>query len=391
MQWRCRQEVEDALWAAARTHLPARALDRKRLLQAITQRTALYTTEREHLSASAHSQMPATDIAARTLFFGVADAAKIAIPLQELAGRNLLPTAATWKILDLGGGGGAMGLGILSFAADHHPGLSLEIDAVDLDEDALAIYQSALQVLCSDNQDFPQSEIRTHLASVTQFEIERGGYDLVIAGTLLNELPEPEAEALTIRAMAGVREKGALILIEPALRTTSRALHRVRDLLIEADATIFAPCTRSAAPCPALQDASDWCHEDRPVVLPSRARQLAASTGLRDGGLKFSYVVARHDTEKLVEGDAEELAWRVVSQPQRGKGQRECFACSEVGRKKVRLLKRNRNSGNRFFDRARRGDVLIGRLDAEIKSERVEISKEQRVKLCRPANLVDDG
>ncbi len=388
MQWRCRQEVEDALWVAARAQLPAMALDRKRLVQAITERTALYTSEREKLAATTGTDMPSPDLAARTLFFGVADAAKISIPLQELAGRGLLPKGSSWRVLDLGAGGGAMGLGVLSFAADFYPGLGLHIDAVDLDGKALALYSEALANLCQSGADIGHSEIRTIAASAMEFEIEEGAYDLVLAGTLLNELSEPNASQLALRAIQGVSEGGSLILIEPALRDTSRALHRVRDSLIASNATIFAPCTRTKGPCPALADEADWCHEARPGVLPSRARQLAAITGLRDGGLKFSYLVARHGKEKLVESESQ--AWRVVSQPQRGKGQRECFACSDSGRHRLRLLKRNRSSANRIFDRARRGDVLLANLAEPLKADRVEISKSQGVQLVRPALVTDD-
>jgi ribosomal protein RSM22 (predicted rRNA methylase) len=390
MQWRCRQEVEDVLWAAARAQLPAMALERKRLLQAITERTALYTTEREGLRAAARDDMPSTDLAARSLFFGVADAAKISIPLHELAGRNLLPPGESWRILDLGAGGGAMGLGLLSYAADHHPGLSVQIDAVDLDDKALAIYSEAIARAGESSMDLGAVEIRTHASSALDFTIAASDYDLIILGSMLNELSESERTTLASGAMQGVNAAGALIIIEPALRETSRALHRVRDSLIEGRATIFAPCTRAAAPCPALSDERDWCHEDRAGVLPDRARQMAQSTGLRDGGLKFSYLVARHGGEPLVQTEGEELALRVVSQPQRGKGQRECFACSECGRQRVRLLKRNRNSGNRLFDRAKRGDVLLTTRACMSEGERHDVARDQPVTLCRPASLASD-
>lgn len=390
MQWRCRQEVEDALWAAARAQLPAMALERKRLLQAITERTALYTTERDALRAVARQEMPSTDLAARALFFGVADAAKISIPLHELAGRNLLPPGETWRVLDLGAGGGAMGLGLLSYLADHHPGVGVQIDAVDLDDKALAIYSAALAQVAQSAMELGATEIRTQAMSALDFHITADSYDLVIVGTMLNELTGAERTTLASRAMQGVKGEGALIVIEPALRETSRALHRVRDSLISESATIFAPCTRSSAPCPALSDERDWCHEDRAGVLPNRARQMAQTTGLRDGGLKFSYLVARHGDESLVPVAEDELALRVVSQPQRGKGQRECFACSDCGRQRVRLLKRNRNGGNRFFDRAKRGDVLVTNRATMSGGERHDVTREQAVALLRPASLASD-
>ncbi len=389
MEWRCRQEIEDALWSAARELLPVSALDRKRLLRAITERTALYTTQRDELQDVAGLVQPASDLAARSLFFTVADAAKIAIPLSELASRSLLPKGERWRVLDLGAGAGAMGLGVLSFAADHHPGIALDIDAVDVDEAALQIYSAALQRLPHQSLELGTSSITCRGASTAQLEVAESSYDLVLLGSMLNELPAADATKLAKRAMTALRPGGAVIIIEPALRETSRRLHEIRDALLASGTHIFAPCTRTQAPCPALLDERDWCHEDRPGVLPNRARQLAQSTGLRDGGLKFSYLVARHEPDALVEATDTGEALRVVSQPQRSKGQRSCFACGQKGRLRVRLLKRNRSDRNRLFERAHRGDVVITDNEAWPDDEICDIAKTQELVLLRPANDED--
>jgi ribosomal protein RSM22 (predicted rRNA methylase) len=60
------------------------------------------------------------------------------------------------------------------------------------------------------------------------------------------------------------------------------------------------------------------------------------------------------------------LARRVVSEPLESKGKRELYGCSDDGRVKLRLLRRHRTDANRAFERARRGDVLIGVGDAEV-------------------------
>ena len=392
MEWRCRQEIEDALWQAARTQLRPNDLQRKPLLRAITERTALYTTERDELAAVARASMPGVDLAARALFFSVADAAKVSIPLSELAGRSRLPTGSRWKVLDLGAGAGAMGLGLLSFAADHHPGLGVHIDAVDLDASALSIYSGAVGAIGNSKLDLGTLSIQTIESSAVKYSAREGHYDLVVLGSMLNELSESDRIALATRAMSAVAPGGAMIIVEPALRVTSRALHRVRDALIVGGAHVFAPCTNPDTSCPALADERDWCHEDRAVVLPSRARQMAQTTGLRDGGLKFSYLVVRNEADALVESESGTFALRVVGQPQRAKGQRECFVCGPgVGRRKLRLLKRNRSSKNRLIERARRGDVLLAaNLEApQASDERLEIAKTQEVVVVRPAELLE--
>ncbi len=384
MEWRCRQEIEDALWHAARKALRPADLARKPLLRAITERTALYTTERNELASVARTLMPGVDLAARALFFSVADAAKISIPLSEMAARSCLPPGNSWRVLDLGAGAGAMGLGLLSFAADHRPGLALQIDAVDLDAAALSIYRDAITALQTSDLDLGALQIRTITDAASRFDATDGSYDLVLMGSMLNELGEGERVSLAGRAMKAVSSTGALVIVEPALRETSRALHRVRDVLVAGDAHVFAPCTHSVSPCPALADERDWCHEDRAVVLPSRARQMAQTTGLRDGGMKFSYLVMRHGDESLISTSEKLSPLRVVGQPQRSKGQRECYVCGAHGRHKLRLLKRNRSAQNRLFERAKRGDVLLVEgLNTPETSERVDLSKTQKVELIR--------
>jgi SAM-dependent methyltransferase len=352
MQWQCRQEIEDALWAAARELLSAGALDRKRVVHAVKQRSALYTTERDELELFAGDAAPEHDLAARALFFTVADVPKIGLALRELAAADALPAGRPWRILDLGAGAGAMGLGVLShFATLGGPAPALQIDAVDQDRRALAIYHRALDKL--GGVDF-----RVHDQRLADHSLG-GPYDFVVAGTVLNEIGEDASRRLLLRAMESLTEDGAAILIEPALRETARALHRLRDTLVDAGYFVVAPCVRQAPSCPALEDERDWCHEDRPAQLPQRARQIAQATGLRDTAIKFSYLVLRRQPAALARPEAEQQAWRVVSRPQKSKPGRECFVCGEPGRVRLRLLKRNRNVENRGFERARRGDVLL--------------------------------
>jgi ribosomal protein RSM22 (predicted rRNA methylase) len=194
-------------------------------------------------------------------------------------------------------------------------------------------------------------------------------------GSVLNELPEAAALALVERALAAIGDDGAVIVIEPALRDTSRGLHAIRDAMIARGAHVFAPCTRRCAPCTALIDPSDWCHEDRALQLPPQTAELARLTHLRDGGMKFSYLVLRRQPRELVEAGPD--AWRVVSAPIVAKGKRELYGCSEGGRVRLRLLKRNRAEGNREFEEADRGDVLV--IDRRSEGERVEIGGETRV------------
>jgi ribosomal protein RSM22 (predicted rRNA methylase) len=234
--------------------------------------------------------------------------------------------------------------------------------AVDRDRAALAIFEDAAGHLGQALGRRIVIERRAELLRDTR--LEPATYDLVVAGNVLNELDPASRLALVERALAGLADGGALILIEPALRQTTRDLHRVRDDVLAAGlAHVFAPCTRATAPCPALARERDWCHEDRPLALPPRAARLAQATGLRDSGMKFSYLVLRRAADPLVAAPAR-AALRVVSEPKRLKGRRECIGCGDSGWVSLRLLSRRRSAANRAYERLRRGDVvLIDRAD----------------------------
>jgi ribosomal protein RSM22 (predicted rRNA methylase) len=354
-------EVEDALWAAAARRLPAELLRPARLAAAVMERTRRYTSERERLGERLQAEAAAADLAARTLFFAVTDAAKIHLPLAELAGRGLLPAARPLRVVDLGAGAGAMTLGLAAFLARTGRPVDLEVVAVDRDTAALAILRDAAAELAR----ALGGSIRVDARGEDVRRFGPAGGDLVLAGGLLNELDEADRAPLVERALSALSPDGAFIAIEPALRETSRALHRLRDhLLARGAAHVFAPCTRAGS-CPALADERDWCHEHRPLSLAPRSAQLAAATGLRDTGIKLAYLVLRRDPAPLVAAPPGRVALRVVSEPHKAKGRRELIACGPAGWSRLRLLKRHRTDANRPFERARRGDVLLVASDAD--------------------------
>ncbi len=353
--------VEAALWSAAGAVAGEGALDRRALAAAIRARSRRYTSERQDMGAPSAQRRRLADLAARAVFFSVCDSPKLAVPIFELAGRAALPATGPVRILDLGAGCGGTALGALDALSAggvlRRGGLRAEILAVDRDREALSVARAALSAA-------PWRELSA--VETLAADARRPGwcerrFDLALAGGLVNELAEDDAASVLRRAMASLSPGGAVVIVEPALRETSRALHRLRDAAIAEGHSVFAPCTRDRAPCPALADARDWCHEDRPIRLPPRTRQLAGATGLRQHGAKFSYLVLRREPLSLA-GRATEPGSRearVVSRVRKQKGQSECFVCSDEGRVRLRRLGRERSDANRGLDRARRGDVLI--------------------------------
>jgi hypothetical protein len=351
------------VYAAARDVLGDDPLQPAALNAAVVDRSKRYTSNRERLAKPADRT---ADLAARAAFFTIADAMKIAIPLGELASRGALPARRPLRIVDVGAGCGAMSLGIVATLATDATGeAAFEMTLVDRDVDALRIAAAALRDLATRRGIVVGVTTRSADAETTSLPPA----DLVVMGTVLNELEMPARLAIVDHALAATAADGAVILIEPALRETSRELHELRDAIIGAGkANIFAPCTRRLAPCPMLESPDDWCHEDRLVELPPRTAEVARVTHLRDSGMKFSYLVLRHDAAPLVDAPG---AWRVVSSPFSAKGKHEVFGCSDAGRVPLRLLKRNRSEANRAFERAKRGDVVV--TEAPVNDDRVEL------------------
>lgn len=360
--WKISERLESIIWAVAQPTLRAYCESTSALLAAVEDRSRRYTSEREALDrpSDAHA-----DLAARALFFTVADASKIQLPVAELIAAQRLDGAAPapLRVLDVGAGCGAMSLGLLDAWVRCGYSRALHFTLIERDAAALALASAAIvqagQVL---GVAVTVAALRSDLTADTWM---RGllPFDLIVAGTVLNELAEVQQLRLVTAAMQLVVATGHMIIIEPALRETSRALHRLRDALLGQGAVhVVAPCVRAGAPCPALAQANDWCHEERLSTLPPRAAELARLTHLRDSGLKFAYLtLARSDavtSAAALAGPVSEK-FRIVRQPRGLKGREELLGCGEAGWVPLRLLRRNRSQANQIVQQTHRGDVLV--------------------------------
>jgi ribosomal protein RSM22 (predicted rRNA methylase) len=203
-----------------------------------------------------------------------------------------------------------------------------------------------IEVVCVDRVASPgvvTANLEAALPAVT------GRFDLIVAAHLLGELfvdesPEERIDARARRVRAWVdgllAPGGTVILVEPALRETSRELLAVRDqLLALSDLEIVAPCFWTGA-CPALARDRDWCHDAVEVAGAPR--------------VDFSYLVLR-DRWRPIPG---QLRYRVVSDPLPEKGRLKLYACGPTGRHAYIRLDRNESPANAAFNDLVRGDVV---------------------------------
>ncbi len=309
---------------------------------------------------------------------------KVKIALRSAGlppGKN--PGEKNFRILDLGSGPGAATLGALEFFAEEKFRPPLEFVAVDQVAENLKIADELFRsrrtgLDCTASLKIVRSvieEAATHLAGTT--------FDLVLFSNVVNELfmhdeqRIPERTALVQEVMGRLLSPdGSCIIIEPALRETSRELLQLRDGLLEQGCVVRAPCLCMGR-CPALTNPKDWCHEDIPWEAPGVIRELGTLAGLRRESLKFSFLVLQNKKAART-ANCDELSFRVVSEPLISKGKSELYLCGRNGRHLAVRLDKDATPRNRIFDALRRGDVAVfeGLID---EGRRLKIGKETAV------------
>lgn len=176
-----------------------------------------------------------------------------------------------------------------------------------------------------------------------------GRFDLIVAAHLLNELfvGRAPADRIGLRARrvlewarALLAPGGRIVLLEPALRETSRDLLGVRDQVLAAGLHVHAPCFFQG-PCPARTSERDWCHDAAPIP-GARAR------------VDFSYLVLATDAPAAGVSAFD----RVVSDPIPDKGRLRLFVCGAGGRQELVRLNRHRAPANAALDGVARGAAL---------------------------------
>lgn len=186
-----------------------------------------------------------------------------------------------------------------------------------------------------------------------------GKFDVITMGHVVNELFNgqiaPRA-ALLEKIIERVNPNGSLVVVEPALRETSRALLQVRDALVERGYAIRAPCLFRGA-CPALLKESDWCHAERQWRMPKLVEDLARGAGLHKESLKMSYLIVAPKGEPWAPVP-EGTLFRVVSEQLPGKGRTRFMGCGPDGRIGLAMQEKHETEKNRLFFKAQRGDVL---------------------------------
>ena len=380
---------------------PERELRGDALAQAVLNLSRLFTTSRPSLSPR-YLDDPAHAAAYLSYFLPV-NLSKIQVLLDELPNDHIseMPDRPM-AVLDLGCGPGTGSLALLDWLWHRSPerAKSVSVLAADLShaslQDAKRLWEAYGQEVGISTSGFRciEGNLEHLLKGDLGKQIVRGGpYDLIIIANALNELfstaadPPVERAAVVAQLLPFLAPHGTIMIVEPALRQTARALHQMRDRLLKQGlCTVYSPCLHEGA-CPALDHPDDWCHEERPWQTPPAIAALDRDVGFIKDALKFSYLLLRTDGRTIVTRSPQ--TFRVVSELRELKGEKRAWLCNETGRPEVGRLDRKASAHNAALDSWHRGAIVqierIVRKEREGKVSPVgRIESDAAVQIVRP-------
>jgi SAM-dependent methyltransferase len=380
---------------------PDRDLSGHALAQAVVSLSRLFTTARPSLPLR-YLDDPAHAAAYHSYFLPV-NLSKVQVLLDELPNDNSTEIPdRPMTVLDLGCGPGTGSLALMDWLWHRSPkrAKSLSVLATDASNSSLQEAKRLWEAYCQEVRitgaglRCVEGNLEHPLKGDLGKQIVRGGsYDLIIIANCLNELfptaadPPVERAAVIGQLLPFLAPHGTIMIVEPALRQTARALHQMRNhLLKQRLCTVYSPCLHESG-CPALDHPDDWCHEERAWQTPPAIAALDRDVGFIKDALKFSYLLLRTDGRTIVTRSPQ--TFRVVSELRELKGEKRAWLCNETGRPEVGRLDRKASPHNAALDSWHRGAIVqierIVRKEREGKVSPVgRIESDVAVEIVRP-------
>jgi ribosomal protein RSM22 (predicted rRNA methylase) len=375
-----------------------RDLQGEALAQAVVNLSRLFTTARATLPPR-YLDDPAHASAYLSYFLPV-NLSKVQALMDELPSDGGTDTPERpMAVLDLGCGPGTGALALLDWLWHRSPeqAKSVSVLAADAFHAPLGDTERLWAAYCQEvgistsGLRCVEGNLEHPLKGNLGKQIVRGGpYDLIIMANCLNELflasvdPPAERAVVVTQLLPFLAPHGSIMIVEPALRQTARALHHMRNhLLKQGLCTVYSPCLHEGA-CPALDHPDDWCHEERPWQTPPAIAAIDRDVGFIKDALKFSYLLLRTDGRTIATRSPQ--TFRVVSELRELKGDTRAWLCNELGRSEVGRLDRAASATNAVWEACQRGSII--RLDGVKRKEGStlgRISAEGTVEMIRPA------
>lgn len=338
-----------------------KGFSQKHLTQAVVELSKLFTKARSHLT---RTYLDDEFLRAGYLqYFLPVNLAKIQVLLGEMPA---LEPIEGFSVLDLGSGPGTGALAVLDWWHQQKMSRVLSVTAVDGSREALRQAEQLWNGYCRASS-IQEADLQTHVGDLQREAWleqvrQKGPFELIILANCLNEIYIDANDSVTAQtalvdgALALLAPHGTIMIVEPALRKTSRALHQVRDQLLRGKrCTVYSPCLHENN-CPSLINPDDWCHEERSWDPPRVIEEIDEEVGFIKDALKFSYLLLRKDGKTVVERKTD--MYRVVSELRELKGEKRAWLCSEQGRQEVGRQDRLASPHNTALDQWHRGAIV---------------------------------
>ncbi len=353
--------VSPAIQAAIDQLVKAEGLSRREVVEAVAELSRLFTKDRSRLSRTYFDDKALRG--AYLHYFMPVNLAKIQVLLNEMPHPE---PGDSFSVLDLGSGPGTGALAVLDWWHERKVSHAVSVTAADNSMKTLRQARQLWDQYCqeagvgkADLQTFVGDfEQRVWLTQIRQ----QGPFDLIVIANCLNEIHTEAKASIEVRVglvaecLALLAPHGTIMIVEPALRETSRGLSQVRDrLLQEKRCGVYSPCLHEEN-CPALLKPDDWCHEERAWEPPASVQEIDQEVGFIKDALKFSYLLLRKDGKTIVERRPD--VFRVVSELRLLKGEKRAWLCNEQGRQEVGRQDRLVSPHNTAFDQWHRGAIV---------------------------------
>jgi ribosomal protein RSM22 (predicted rRNA methylase) len=285
--------------------------------------------------------------------------AKTMVVVQEMMQvyPGLLSNKKSWHILDIGCGEGAGLYGIYYGIREYTRVDAFNVIGIDRSLKMLSRAKYLSNWLRNTDPNVKISFLKRAIGFNYRFAL-RPKYDLVLCVNSLTEIVQGVRIPMRFlnSILNSLTDGGLLIIIEPALKRSSRRLMSMRDELSSNERTqVLLPCLHDN-PCALLKldSRNEWCHQSVTWSPPRFLEVLNQGLSREIDILKFAYLVIAKRRMHL----RKPKGYRVVSQLLKEKGKQRCFLCTPEGRVELVRLNRSKSVTNAAFDSIYKGAVV---------------------------------
>jgi len=311
-------------------------------------------------------------------YFSTVNALKLIRPLTELRQSGFFERDIV-RVLDLGCGTGTVFTGLAAWIDQEGiDSSSVAYHGADIVRENLK-FTAHLRDCLEEISDIRFQGFYTSALDITEPPALQSSYDLIVLMNVLNEIPESKRHALLPWLESHLSENGAVLMLDPALKDTSRDLLRLRNFMCANGWTVYSPCHRQAD-CPALRNAKDWCHAEDDWLRPKYIEQIDKEVGLVKLSLKYSYFLMNRSGATLASSIAPGAeVYRSVSETFHEKGRTRAWLCGESGRDQYLFNHRDKTQDNRAIQKLERYDSVV--VDNAVRrAGDIVIGKESRIR-----------